>query len=541
MVDAADLARTRETRNQIPRNTSGVDPASYAEPVTGRVSRPVPQLPENGGSGFPTRGLPTMGDAVRGAAAPAPGARPMAFGGPTAAPTSVAPPRLTDPAYQAFLRGQTANVPAGGAGVAGEQLGGFRSDAAPQMRAYRPGMSGLSSTVPPRLPPGGGSFTPPGGSAPPPGGGEFNWLPVLGEALNQVGNYQAVNNPHTLGDRFIKQGYENPGQTGGLDIATGKALNMFQPAVQAMGEIAHAGAPAMDQASRAWGRGRPLEAAMDVGKAAYNVGKSALVDHGAKPLWDAFYGAGDQIYNAIHPQPEGPPMSAAPITMDRNGNFSRAPSNQAEYDQVMAMKYGPNRQQVGAEGSADSPFPAQARPQRAEGGRGMVAPRESAEAYANRAQAEIDRRRPETMARNRDMAEAYALSHPNERGSDKVMTSMGHLRSGQGSQAHSLAQASTEQQRADANTMSARAQMRGADAQYENAKRPVAVDPMKQQQSRVVAGLLNQFDLDRQSGMPYDSAMKRLQDAYGNMFSSKHSYDETLQDLIAAAQARAGQ
>lgn len=89
--------------------------------------------------------------------------------------------------------------------------------------------------------------------------------------------------------------------------------------------------------------------------------------------------------------------------------------------------------------------------------------------YARRAQLEIDRLRPERQDRNRELSENYATNHPAERGSDKVLSNMGHLLTGTGSLEHSRAQASTEQQRADANTMQAKAQVQNALANILNA------------------------------------------------------------------------
>ena len=353
-------------------------------------------------------------------------------------------------------------------------------------------------------------------------------LPLLGEALSGYNNMQAVRNPRTLGDKFIQDAYQNPSLRGGAGLGQfiGEALNTVGGPMQTMREIAHAGAPAMSQASRAFDRGRPLEAAVDVGRAAYDVGRSALVDHGAKPLLGALAGVGDQIYNAFNPQPAGPPMSAAPIALDGQGNFSRAPTNQAEYDQMMAMKYGPNRQQAGAEGSADSPFPAQDRPR---GNRGMAAPtrpRESAESYANRAQAEIDRRRPEREATNREAAERYALFHPKEQGQDKILSNMGHLLQGTGSLEHSRAQARELPRQTDIS-------LRNAMANELNAKRPQKVDPLKAEQARMERHLNDLYQQD-EARLGVDAAQalyaKRRKAAFGTR--ETQTRDNTLEDRM---------
>lgn len=141
--------------DRIPRNTSGVDPSEFATPRPGAVSKPIPLLPENGGPGFP-------GDL--------PKFRPQAYGGPAPAPQ---PTSINTPAYNAFLRGTNANVPSGGAAVAGEQLGGGRPSVAPEPRAFRPGMSGLGAEAGPRVAPGGGSFVPPNEPPELPGFGQF--------------------------------------------------------------------------------------------------------------------------------------------------------------------------------------------------------------------------------------------------------------------------------------------------------------------------------------------------------------------------------
>lgn len=361
--------------------------------------------------------------------------------------------------------------------------------------------------VPPRAPSGG-----PG--APPRGGG-LGVMPILGEAIEQYNNYQAVNNPRTLGDRFVQQGYNSGGlgyndfdfQRGdrdgniekvsnmpGLNIATGKALNTFEPAARSMYEIGQAGAPAFNRASEALSQRRPIEAAGAAARGVYDVGKSALVDHGAKPLGQAFYDVGDQLYNGIFGKPT---KDTSQITMDKAGNFSRAPANKAEYDYAMGLKYGAGR---GEGGDPNSEFPDQKappinktpatfavdardanrqaqRPGAGAGGRpGMPTMKQSyddyvrsqpldkldAEGYARRAQLEIDRLRPEREARNREMAESYATQHPDQRGQDKVLANMGHLLTGTGSLEHARAQASTEQQRADATTTAANAQAQNA-------------------------------------------------------------------------------
>lgn len=228
---------------------------------------------------------------------------------------------------------------------------------------------------------------------------------------------------------------------------------------------------------------------------------------------NAYYGIGDMVGTFTGLKPLARMLAGAdrpaPIAMDKNGDFSRAPTNKAEYDEMMQMKYGPSRQQAGAEGSAESPFPAQ-QPARSEmptmrqavvGAR----PRESAEAYASRAQAEIDRRRPEREASNREIAERYALSHPAERGQDKVLGNLGHLLQGTGSLEHARAQAQELPKQTAISLRNAMANERQAEAQMKTAERPV---------------------IDRRS--PVDLANTQLFDAY------KAAAQKRKQDMLRA-------
>lgn len=202
---------------------------------------------------------------------------------------------------------------------------------------------------------------------------------------------------------------------------------------QAVGDISGKTiVPYMADALNSYGAGNYPRAA---GAAAGAI-KSAVVNVPTE-VGKAVYGGLRSGMNEFIAGARGVPSTpVAPITVDKAGNFSRAPQNPDEYKKAMELKYGAgggsaSYNNLSKMGSADANDIKQAYERLNARRSGGVAGNASqpamsyddwvmkqpvskldADGYARRAQLEIEKRRPETTQQNIMMATNYALSHP---------------------------------------------------------------------------------------------------------------------------------
>lgn len=249
-------------------------------------------------------------------------------------------------------------------------------------------------------------------------------FPLVGMAADA---YSRSNTPGTLANRAIRN-----------SAASDKLSGYPQTLPQAQNRIIDTAIAGADIA-----RHNPIFAAPIDAYEAYKKGgiggvaNSLLVDHGVKPIAgavsSAINGLGkfagylhDAAYNSAKP----------PITVDKDGNFSRAPQNPDEYKKAMELKYGAgggsaSYNNLSRMGSADASDIKQAYERlNARQGGGVAGSttqpamsyddwvmkqpvsKLDADGYARRAQLEIEKRRPETTQQNIMMETNYALSHP---------------------------------------------------------------------------------------------------------------------------------
>lgn len=279
-----------------------------------------------------------------------------------------------------------------------------------------PGMAGKMAG---RVPPAGGGFWNPAYNVPPPVSAPLSEAPAASAAMQDL---RAIGAPFSkaasgLGS-FASYLVNNPVVNNPL---TRTAARVAGPVGVALGAY-NAGSELLDPSSAS----RQRFAAAGSDATAGNYGGAAK---------NAYYGVGDTVgtFTGLKPFAQwvngkinGP--AQPPITMDKDGNFSRAPTNAAEYKQMMDMKPKATMSTAADLGIQPSSATAakSAQPAMSYNDWLMKQPvsKLNATDYANRANLEIEQRRPETTRQNVMMATNYALSHP------EMVTSETHHRDG---------------------------------------------------------------------------------------------------------------
>lgn len=225
---------------------------------------------------------------------------------------------------------------------------------------------------------------------------------------------------------------------------------------QAVGSIAgKTFAPYMADALNNIGSGNYARAA----GAALGAAKQAVVNvpyEAASAVGNAAYGGIRSGLNEFIAGARGVPSEILPkITVDKAGNFSRAPTNAAEYKQAMDAKYGTNGNASFNNVSSMGPANAEqirgaydrlnARSGGASGTAGVTAKppisyddwvmkqpasKLDAEGYARRSQLEMQARAPATLQENIMKSAAYDLAHPD------MVTAEHHNRDGSWSKSY---------------------------------------------------------------------------------------------------------
>lgn len=161
-------------------------------------------------------------------------------------------------------------------------------------------------------------------------------------------------------------------------------------------------------------------------------GSDAVAGNYGSAAKNAYYGVGDVVGSATGLKPFAQYLAgkANQITMDAEGNFSRAPTNMAEYKQMMDLKPKATMataSELGIQQPAASASPAAAAaPAQSYNDWLMKQPvsKLNAADYANRVNLEIEKRAPDLAQQNFLKAASYAMSHPD------MVTSEEHRRDG---------------------------------------------------------------------------------------------------------------